>query len=238
MHMMPSGGLRNIGWTLDEGSSDPGAASSPGVAPSTALSYPPSHYSVGDGSLLGTSADRNGDSKGCEKGADPLRSLPAVARRDRRRDRPGGARTFRPGLCRGRSRRPRGQRPSEILPSGAAAPPRSPNRARRATGRARAPGATLPPRSSGSPRRRRSPGEPPPRWTAWTKKLLPLDFKYTLSTTLADRKSQAPSTERGGSEHGNRSKTFSDTDRLPVDRGGAAQAPGGTLARAVFRPRG
>ena len=40
---------------------------SAGAAPSTALSYPPSHYLAGDRRPLGTSADRNGDSKGCEK---------------------------------------------------------------------------------------------------------------------------------------------------------------------------
>jgi hypothetical protein len=50
------------------------------------------------------------------------------------------------------------------------------------------------------------------------KKLLPLDFKYALSITLADRRLQALSIERGGFEHGNRSKTFSDTDRLQTDR--------------------
>jgi hypothetical protein len=40
---------------------------SAGVTPSTALSYPPSHYLAGDRRPLGTSADRNGDSKSCEK---------------------------------------------------------------------------------------------------------------------------------------------------------------------------
>src|ERR671913_1815970 len=40
---------------------------SAGVAPSTALFYPPSHNLADDGRFLGTSAHRKGVSKGCEK---------------------------------------------------------------------------------------------------------------------------------------------------------------------------
>ncbi len=49
---------------------------SAGVAPSTALSYPPSHYFSGRWNLLGTSVDRGAVSRGCEMvptGLDPCR---------------------------------------------------------------------------------------------------------------------------------------------------------------------
>jgi hypothetical protein len=52
---------------LGEGSSQPRAAFSPGVAPFTALCYPPSHYLAGDRHFLGASVDRSGISRGCEK---------------------------------------------------------------------------------------------------------------------------------------------------------------------------
>jgi hypothetical protein len=51
-----------------------------------------------------------------------------------------------------------------------------------------------------------------------SQEILPLDFKYALSITLADRRVRALSIERGGIEDGNRSKRFSDTDRLQTDQ--------------------
>ena len=59
--------MRSFSTSLDEGSSDPGAASFGGSSAIHGSVIPTKPLFSGRWSLLGTSADRNGVSKGCEK---------------------------------------------------------------------------------------------------------------------------------------------------------------------------